>query len=185
MDAARSLFASRGYLASTVEEILARAEISRGSFYHHFEDKAAVFRAIYIETHQWIATEATAAGERAPDAWAALLASFDRYFEVVSDPAIRRLLYEEARTVLDRGTWIETDRRYGGAVVQRFLDDAMSAGELPPRPQPQTALMLSGAVDYLVEWAAEQADPADALKAAKGTFLALLHDLKAVREPSS
>jgi AcrR family transcriptional regulator len=45
--AARSVFAEKGYAAVTVDDILRHAQISRGAFYAHFEDKFAVFEVLF------------------------------------------------------------------------------------------------------------------------------------------
>lgn len=40
LDAARSLFVTRGYLATSVEDIASRAQLSKGGLYFHFRDKS-------------------------------------------------------------------------------------------------------------------------------------------------
>ena len=49
LDAARSLFAERGYHETAAEEIVRRAGLTRGALYHHFEDKKDLFRAVVEE----------------------------------------------------------------------------------------------------------------------------------------
>ena len=49
LDAARSLFAEKGYQQTTAEEIVRRAELTRGALYHHFEDKKDLFGAVVDE----------------------------------------------------------------------------------------------------------------------------------------
>ena len=49
LDAARSLFAKKGYHETTAEEIVRRAGLTRGALYHHFEDKKDLFRAVVEE----------------------------------------------------------------------------------------------------------------------------------------
>ncbi len=39
-------FSSRGYQATSVDDICAGAEVSKGAFYHHFESKQALFLAL-------------------------------------------------------------------------------------------------------------------------------------------
>ena len=46
VDIARSLFFEHGYGATSVEAIAQHASISKRTFYHRFENKAAVFRAV-------------------------------------------------------------------------------------------------------------------------------------------
>lgn len=44
--AAREVFAERGYFGASVADIVARADVARGTFYNHFEGKREVFAAV-------------------------------------------------------------------------------------------------------------------------------------------
>ena len=46
MDAAAHLFFTEGYGATSIEAIAKSAQISKRTFYHRFEDKAAIFKAV-------------------------------------------------------------------------------------------------------------------------------------------
>ena len=46
IDAAYSLFIDKGYAATSVQDILEKAKISKGTFYNHFTSKAECLRAI-------------------------------------------------------------------------------------------------------------------------------------------
>jgi len=46
VDAANALFCSKGYLETTVDDILAALGCSKGSFYHYFDSKLGVLEAI-------------------------------------------------------------------------------------------------------------------------------------------
>lgn len=49
LDAARALFAERGYFACRVSDIATRAGMSPGNVYWHFESKEAILRAILAD----------------------------------------------------------------------------------------------------------------------------------------
>ncbi|MBQ9198130.1 MAG: TetR family transcriptional regulator [Clostridia bacterium] len=46
VDAANALFCSKGYLETTVDDILEELHCSKGSFYHYFDSKLSVLQAI-------------------------------------------------------------------------------------------------------------------------------------------
>ena len=46
LETAEEMFAERGYEQTSVQDILDRLQMSKGSFYHHFERKALVLRTI-------------------------------------------------------------------------------------------------------------------------------------------
>lgn len=46
LDAAKSAFIGLGYVNCSVEDILAEADVSRGTFYSHFKSKKAIFAAV-------------------------------------------------------------------------------------------------------------------------------------------
>jgi AcrR family transcriptional regulator len=50
-----------GYLACTVADITYAAEVSRGTFYHHFDDKQSCFLAAYDLVVEWIGETVTGA----------------------------------------------------------------------------------------------------------------------------
>ena len=46
LDVATDLFLSHGYAATSIEAVARRARVSKRTFYHRFEDKPALFRAV-------------------------------------------------------------------------------------------------------------------------------------------
>lgn len=56
LDAARRLFTRSGYEQVTIDDVMARAGLTRGGFYNHFRDKDELFCAAvdgYIRTTPW------------------------------------------------------------------------------------------------------------------------------------
>src|ERR1700754_5321049 len=47
IDAARELFARDGYDATSLDAVAARATVTKGAVYHHFEGKRQLFEAVF------------------------------------------------------------------------------------------------------------------------------------------
>src|SRR5882757_1794439 len=61
---ARKLFAERGFADVSAEEIVAKADLTRGALYHHYDGKEGLFEAVVDalmqEVHARLAKEAAA-----------------------------------------------------------------------------------------------------------------------------
>ena len=49
--AGRLLFGTKGFAATSVEDIARAARVTTGALYHHFPTKAAVFEAVFEQVH--------------------------------------------------------------------------------------------------------------------------------------
>ncbi len=67
LGAAREVFTSVGYAQAGVSEIVARANASVGSLYHHFTGKADLYVTLFEEFHQTPTAAGPAGGPRSPD----------------------------------------------------------------------------------------------------------------------
>ncbi|MFD0331131.1 TetR/AcrR family transcriptional regulator [Streptacidiphilus monticola] len=98
--AARTLFAERGYAATGTEDIVAAAQVTRGALYHHFKDKADLFRAVMGECAQEMAErlveqETLRAQEQTGDAWSLLRTGFQSFLDACNDPDFQRIVLIE------------------------------------------------------------------------------------------
>lgn len=57
LDAAQQLFFTAGYEATTINDIIARAGVSKGGFYHHFDSKEALFEALLARIITFVIAE--------------------------------------------------------------------------------------------------------------------------------
>src|SRR3712207_1602380 len=93
LDAARSVFAEKGYHGAAAEEIVRRAGLTRGALYHHFEDKKDLFRAVVDEMEGEI-DEKIEEAQRAQSGLPETVLAGDRVFlDAALDPAMRRTFF--------------------------------------------------------------------------------------------
>ena len=96
LGAAEELFGERSYWRTTVADICARAGIATGSFYAHYDSKAAIFTAVVRQINEDLRKAIRAAIEAAGDGQRdAERASFRAFFTLLSQrPWIDRIVRE-------------------------------------------------------------------------------------------
>src|SRR6266436_440778 len=128
--AGRDIFAKEGYQATGIEAISRAARVTRGAFYHHFEDKKALFDAVVVSMQ----AEAVARiGERAraqQKIWDRLSVGIDAYLDACLEPAYARIVIQEAPAVLGNERYREIEEAYPMALFTATLNALKREGEL-------------------------------------------------------
>lgn len=147
IEAARDLFAERGYAEVSTEEIVRAARVSRGALYHHFRDKRDLFRAVFENVdHELVALVARVFGD--DDPWESLMAGIAAFLDAcVSDQAVRRILFVDAPSVLGWTEWRSLDARHALGTITSALEEAMEHGLIERRPAAPLAHILLGALN--------------------------------------
>ncbi|MBK7197854.1 MAG: TetR/AcrR family transcriptional regulator [Myxococcales bacterium] len=159
--AARHEFAARGYAQASLDDIAARARLTKGALYHHFASKAAVLTAVYLEMEQELAAQvATAMAGCQGDARARLFAAVEAFFAASAEPTYARLVLRDAPGVLDRVEGRSIDHAIGLELVTGLLAALRAEGRLGALPLDMTARMLLAAVSEVAMSMAHADDPA-------------------------
>jgi AcrR family transcriptional regulator len=95
MSAATTLFADKGYAATSIDDVVARARVTRGALYHHFENKLDIFKAVCeaAETHVVQRVQETAGRPGTPKQ--RLIAALDTYFDECQNPTYQAIVLRE------------------------------------------------------------------------------------------
>jgi len=173
--AGRTLFAERGFAATSTEELVRTAGVTRGALYHHFRDKRELFEAVYEDVERGLVEEVTRSLEGASDALEVLRRGSDAFLDACLDPAVRRISLLEGPSVLGWERWREIDQTYGLGMVKLALQAAMDAGAIRPAPvEPLAHVLLGGLMEAAMLLAASP-DPGQA-RADAGRAVAVLLD---------
>jgi AcrR family transcriptional regulator len=129
--AAEELFGERSYWRTTVADICARAGIATGSFYAHFDSKAAIFTAVVRQINEDLRKAIRAAIETAgPAQRDRERASFRAFFTLLSQrPWIDRIVREAEFVAPNvfREYYEHLTRGYSRGVRQAQLDHEVDA----------------------------------------------------------
>jgi len=179
---ATRLFAERGFDATSVEAVLDAAGVSRGSLYHHFKSKEALFEAVLDAAEVRIGeAPLLAAAGAGDDPVAVLRAGALEWIRLAGDPVVQRIVLIDAPAVLGWERWreIEEQNALGNLriAMQAVADDGrIDAGLVDP-----FAHMLLAAVNELALMVARADDTETAQRQAEVAVDELLTRLRAKR----
>jgi AcrR family transcriptional regulator len=140
--AARELFAEKGFAATTRDAIAARAGVTRGALYHHFDSKTAVAAAVVGELEAELVGRVVSAAADGTGVREQLHRGCRAYMDACADPMVARILVD-APAVLG----VAACRALDAEACLPLLEDAFArAGdeglEVPGDPAVAAALLL-------------------------------------------
>lgn len=142
--AARELFARDGYEATSIEAVLHQSGVSRGSLYHHFPDKKALFEAVLIRVHADAVQLTVKAARGSADGVEALKAGCLAWIKLARDPTVSRIVLIDAPAIVGWVRWRQIDEEHSFGVVKAGLRAAARKGLLPePMVEPIGHILLA------------------------------------------
>lgn len=210
MAAARGEFGSRGYADTSVDDIVARAGVTKGAFYHHFEGKKEIFVEVFEEVEREVSRAAFVVhlehrpfqppegrspqersrailrfvGQTNEEVWQLLRERCRRYLELHTDPQVKQIALVDARWVLPWSEWQTIKEEQGVVLLRADLRRTSQRGLLKPLPLPTLALLLQGALNEACMVVAAAEDPEATLEEAMVVIEAFLEGLRADDEGS-
>lgn len=149
MVAGRELFADKGFADVTTQEIVAAAGVTRGALYHQFENKAALFAAVYEEVERNLVADVAQriVAAEPPDPLNAMRMGARVFLELCATPEVARIVLIDAPAVLGWDRWREVGIKYGLGVIEGMLTQAIADGAIPEQPVRASAHVLLAALD--------------------------------------
>ena len=157
LEAARSVFAERGYQNATLDEIAERAEFGKGTLYNYFPaGKEELLFAIFEDVHEGMCqlTQAYFEGEAGQDrpvrdVFRDFIATAIRYF-LENEEAFMILIKEAQRMMMggqaENVTYLLRQRERVIDQIEPYVQRAIEAGQLKPLPARPVAHMIMGNV---------------------------------------
>jgi len=129
LDAARDLFAERGYLTTTIDDIVGRVQVARGTFYLYFEDKKDIFGALLGDFFEAIAgrIESIELGDATRSPRQQLRQNLERVVQLaLSHPSMVRIALHHAS-----GIDPDLDERLSAfyRALRQFMDESLLEGQ--------------------------------------------------------
>ena len=128
IDLGEELFTEHGYSATSLDAIVAGAEVTKGALYHHFSGKQALFEAVFERVEASAASAIHDSLKGHADPWEKALAGLRAFLEVVQQPAYRRIVILEGPAVLGYARFREQEERSTFANVLDIVGSVLEAG---------------------------------------------------------
>ena len=187
VDVAEELFTEHGYAATSLDQVVAGARVTKGALYHHFSGKQALFDAVFERVEATAGAAILAALDREDDPWDKANAGLRAFLEVVQRPDYRRVVVQDGPSVLGHERFREQEERSTFATVVEIVRAVLpSEWELDQDMLLTFTRIFFGALSSAGESVATSDDPATAaarVETAIAYILAGLQSLVAAGVP--
>jgi AcrR family transcriptional regulator len=161
ISAARKLFADKGFADVSTQSIAAAAGVTRGALYHQFDDKTALFAAVYEQVERELVADIA---ERImvaqpPEPLEAMRVGAGLFLDRCAAPDVHQIVLIDAPSVLGWERWRAVGIKYGLGVIEGMLAHAIAEGAIPDQPIRPTAHVLLGALDEAALYVSRASDP--------------------------
>ncbi len=173
---ARRAFAERGFAEVSLDQIAAKAGVTRGALHHHFTNKAGLFEAVFRSVDAEIEAAIEAIWDSEPDKWLAFRICFLQFLDETLEPGRCRILFQDGPAVLGP---LAIDIMLEGGMNQLASDlrGFIDTGRIIPVDPEAMAHLLNGAAVNLAFWVAEGSGTEGRLARARATLEILLDRL--------
>lgn len=182
IDVATRLFTSQGYAGTSLDAIVAGADVTKGALYHHFSGKQAVFESVFEKIESDASARIKRALRGSRDPWEKAAIGLRSFLEVVQDPAYQRVVIQEGPAVLGYERFREQEERSSFGLVQDIVRTVLSSStyDLSEEMVETFSRIFFGAMSAAGEAVSSATDPRAAVarvEAALGFIIAGLRSL--------
>jgi AcrR family transcriptional regulator len=143
---ARRLFAQKGYAESSTDEVVRRANVTKGALYHHFDNKLELYRAVVEDMERELVSHMAKAADTARQPHKRLEAACRAYLDACLDSALTRILVIEAPVILGWKAWCDLAHRHEIAALAAYLEAVVARSTTNEQPL-EMAHVLLGALN--------------------------------------
>ena len=129
VDVAERLFTEHGYSATSLDAIVAGADVTKGALYHHFSGKQAIFEAAFERVESRATAGITQAAEAHRDPWEKAQAGLRAFLTAVQEPGYRQIVISDGPSVLGHERFREQEERSTYAIVDEVVRAVLTADD--------------------------------------------------------
>lgn len=169
---ARQMFTEVGYAHTSMDDLTARAGLTRGALYHHFGDKKGLLAAVVEQLDAEMDVRLRAITDTAEDDWEGFRQRCRAYLEMALEPEIQRILLRDARAVFGGGS--PEAQRHCMESLRQLIERLVLQGVFIDIHAQALAALIYGSLAEATVWIAETEEGEQRLAQATQAFESLL-----------
>lgn len=178
LDAAKTLFVTKGFDATSIEDIAQLAQASKGAVYHHFSDKQEIFADVFRSSQAVVIQAAIDSMSGSGQPWDLVEAATQAFLRsYVADEDARELL-RQVMGVLGWDRVRALDEEAALPFLRATLEESVRTGQVRPTPIEATAELLFSLYCNAILFIAGVPDAARASSDVETVILFMLAGLK-------
>jgi len=163
VDAGRALFVEKGFFNTSIGDLVTTSGVgTRGAFYHHFKDKAELFRAVFEEVERDLTLRSLASPPTGTDPWERLSAGLHGFLESALEPEVQRVMLLDGPVVLGWQTLRAIEEGNSVALINEMVREAIAERVIDEQPVGELTHMVIAALEEAALLVAHAPDPAKA-----------------------
>ena len=182
--AARALFAEKGFADTSTEEIVQRAQVTRGALYHHYRDKEDLFRAVFEAVEAELAGRLMRAATLGKNPLDQLQRGFAAFLDACLERDVQQIVLIDGTSVLGWDEWQRIDAQYMFGLIDAGLHLAIEARQIDDQPTDWLGHLLLGAASQAGLMVARAKHPRRARTVAGESLQRLLDGLRRRSTPA-
>ena len=144
--AARRLFGTNGYSATSIDDIARDARVTKGAVYHHFDTKLELFRSVYTDVENYAQARTARAARPNSSPIDQLVQGMHVYLDAALDPQVQRITLIDAPAVLGLEPDGPASEHPGHQGMRAFVAAGMDAGAITKLDADALTHVLRGSI---------------------------------------
>lgn len=159
LHSATTLFATRGFAHTSLEDVAVTARVTKGAVYHYFASKQALFQAVLERMDQQTMALIAARSETSASAWDATVTGLDAFLDRCLDRDYQQICFRDGPGALGFVRWWEHGEAHVEGLLRGLLERLRSEGLIATEDLDTLGAALYGAMTAAALSITRSADP--------------------------
>lgn len=178
LDNATTLFTRHGYAGTSLDEVVAAAQVTKGALYHHFPSKLALFESVFLRCQQSSQKQIDASLRQSKDPWERATIGLKTFLDICQQPAYRRICLQEGPVALGHERWLDAEKEFSFGLVFSIVTDLVKAIGGADELIETFAHLFYGAIQSAGNYVADSPDAEKASTEVQAVIAAILTGLR-------